>query len=117
MSNIGMNKVIFLENAGQNAEMESAPDGKSVANFSLAMNQLFRDKKDGNQRVEFVRCLARDKLAQIAEKLVAKGTGCLSKGGCRLAIRGSGRCHENVDRGCSGVAAGSGLGEDVQQRQ
>jgi Single-strand binding protein family len=68
MSNIGVNKVILLGNAGQNAEVKSTSAGKSVANFSLAINQPFRDKQDGNQRVEWVRCVAWDKLAQIAEK-------------------------------------------------
>lgn len=74
MSNIGINKVILLGNAGQNAEMKSTSAGKSVANFSLAINQPFRNKKDGNQHVEWVRCVAWDKLAQIAEKFVAKGS-------------------------------------------
>jgi len=74
MSNIGVNKVILLGNAGQDAEVKSTSAGKSVANFSLAINQPFRNKKDGNQRVEWVRCVAWDKLAQIAGKFVAKGT-------------------------------------------
>lgn len=74
MSSIGVNKVILLGNAGQNVKVRSTPGGKSVANFSLAINQSFRNKKDGNQRVEWVRCVAWDKLAQIAQKLVAKGT-------------------------------------------
>ena len=74
MSNIGVNKVILLGNAGQNAEVKSMSGGKSVANFSIAINQPFRDKKDGHQRVEWVRCVAWDKLAQIAEKFVARGT-------------------------------------------
>jgi single-strand DNA-binding protein len=74
MSSIGVNKVILLGNAGQNAEVKSTSAGKSVANFSLAINQPFSSKKDGNQRVEWVRCVAWDKLAQIAEKFVAKGT-------------------------------------------
>jgi len=74
MSNIGVNKVILLGNARQNAEVKSTSAGKSVANFSLAINQPFRNKQDGNQRVEWVRCVAWDKLAQIAEKFVAKGT-------------------------------------------
>ncbi len=74
MSSVGVNKVILLGNAGQNAEAKSTSGGKSVANFSLAINQPFRNKKDGNQRVEWVRCVAWDKLAQIAEKFVAKGT-------------------------------------------
>ena len=74
MSSIGVNKVILLGNAGQDAEMKSTSAGKSVANFSLAINQSFRDKKDGNvQRVEWVRCVAWGKLATIAERFVIKG--------------------------------------------
>ncbi len=64
MSSIGVNKVILLGNAGQDAEVRSTSAGKSVANFSLAINQSFRDKKDGNvQRVEWVRRVAWGKLA------------------------------------------------------
>ena len=56
MSSIGVNKVILLGNAGRDAEVRSTSAGKSVANFSLAINQSFRDKKDDNvQRVEWVR--------------------------------------------------------------
>jgi single-strand DNA-binding protein len=74
MSNIGVNKVILLGNAGQNAQVKSTSAGKSVANFSLAIDQPFRNKKDGTQSVEWVRCVAWEKLAQIAEKFVAKRT-------------------------------------------
>ena len=84
MSNIGINKVILVGNAGQNVEVKSTSAGKSVANFSLAINQPFRKKKDANQHVEWVRCVAWDKLALIAEKFVAKGTVVFAEGGCRL---------------------------------
>jgi single-strand DNA-binding protein len=74
MSSIGVNKVILLGNAGQDAEVRSTSAGKSVANFSLAINQSYRDKKDGNvQRVEWVRCVAWGKLAEIAGRFVTKG--------------------------------------------
>jgi len=74
MSKIGVNKVILLGNAGHDAEMRSTFAGKSVANFSLAINQSFRDEKEGIvQRVEWVRCVARGKLAEIAQRLVTKG--------------------------------------------
>src|SRR5712664_2427519 len=74
LSNIGVNKVILLGNAGQDAEVRSTPAGKAVANFSLAINQSFRDKKNGNvQRVEWVRCVAWGKLSEIAEKFVTRG--------------------------------------------
>jgi single-strand DNA-binding protein len=74
MSNIGVNKVILIGNAGQDAEVKSTSGGKSVANFSLAINEGFRDKagKSG-QRVEWVRCVAWNKLAEIAGKYVSKG--------------------------------------------
>ncbi len=74
MSNIGVNKVILIGNAGQDAEVKSTSTGKSVANFSLAVNEGFRDKagKSG-QRVEWVRCVAWNKLAEIAGNYVRKG--------------------------------------------
>ena len=74
MSSIGVNKVILLGNAGQDAEVKSTSAGKSVANFSLAINQSFGNKKNGSvQRVEWVRCVAWGKLAEIAERFVTKG--------------------------------------------
>jgi single-strand DNA-binding protein len=74
MPSIGVNKVILLGNARQDVEMRSTSTSKSVANFSLAVNQSFRDKKNGNvQWVEWVRCVAWGKLATIAEWFVTKG--------------------------------------------
>ena len=74
MSSIWVNKVILLGDARQDAEMRSPSAGKPVSNFSLAINQSFRDKKEGNvQRVEWVRCVAWGKLATIAERFVTKG--------------------------------------------
>ena len=74
MSNVGVNKVILIGNAGRDAEMRATSSGKSVANFSLAINEAFRDKDNGNrQRVEWVRCVAWNKAAEIAGKLITKG--------------------------------------------
>jgi single-strand DNA-binding protein len=74
MSNIGVNKVILIGNAGQDAEVRSTSSGKTVAGFSLAINEAFRDKNDGNrQRVEWVRCVAWNKQAEIAAKFITKG--------------------------------------------
>ena len=74
MSNVGVNKVILIGNAGRDAEVRATASGKSVANFSLAVNEPFRDKNNGNrQRVEWVRCVAWNKAAQIASKLITKG--------------------------------------------
>ncbi len=74
MSNIGVNKVILIGNAGQDVDVKSTSSGKAVTNFSLAINQPFRDKKGENTpRVEWVRCVAWNKQAEIAGKFVTKG--------------------------------------------
>ena len=74
MSNIGVNKVILIGNAGQDAEVKSTSSGKNVANFSLAINEGFRDKAGKSaQRVEWVRCVAWNKQAEIAGKYINKG--------------------------------------------
>ena len=74
MSNVGVNKVILIGNAGRDAEVRATSSGKSMANFSVAINEPFRDKNNGNrQRVEWVRCVAWNKAAEIAGKLITKG--------------------------------------------
>jgi single-strand DNA-binding protein len=74
MSNVGVNKVILIGNAGRDAEVRATSSGKSVANFSLAINEPFRERNNGNrQRVEWVRCVAWNKAAEIAGKLITKG--------------------------------------------
>ena len=81
MSNIGVNRVILIGNAGHDAEVKSTSNGKSVTNFSLAINEGCRDKagKSG-QRVEWVRSVAWNKLAEFAGKYVNKG--------CRVFVEG-----------------------------
>ncbi len=86
MSNVGVNKVILIGNAGQDAEVKSTSSGKTVASFSLAINEPFRDKNDGNrQRVEWVRCVAWNKQADIAGRFVTKGKAVFVEG--RLQTR------------------------------
>jgi len=74
MSNMGVNRVILIGNAGQDAEVKATSRGKNVANFSLAIHERFRDRAGkSSQRVEWVRCVAWNKLAEIAGKYVNKG--------------------------------------------
>src|SRR5258707_362272 len=96
LSNIGVNKVILLGNAGHDAEMRSTFAGKSVANFSLAINQSFRDEKEGIvQRIEWVRCVARASWRKSPKGLGRKGSKCSlrvasSRGDSRI-VRGAQR--------------------------
>ena len=45
----GVNKVIVLGHLGRDPEMRYTPDGKAIANFSLATSESFKDK-DGNKK-------------------------------------------------------------------
>jgi single-strand DNA-binding protein len=74
MATPGFNKVILVGNAGQDAEVKSISNGKRVANFSLAINHSFHNGKGEKvQRVEWVRCVAWYKQAEIAGRFVTKG--------------------------------------------
>ena len=72
MSNVGVNKVILIGNAGRDAELRATSSGKTVANFSLAINEL-RNGNGDRQKVEWVHCVAWNKQAEIAGKLIRKG--------------------------------------------
>lgn len=70
----GFNKVLLIGNAAQDAEIKSISNGKCVANFSLAINNSFHNGKEEKiQRVEWVRCVAWNKQAEIAGRFVTKG--------------------------------------------
>ncbi len=73
MSNVGVNKVILIGNAGRDAELRVTSSGKTVANFSLAINEPFRKGKGDRQKVEWVHCVGWNKQAEIAGKLITKG--------------------------------------------
>jgi single-strand DNA-binding protein len=86
MSNLGVNKVILIGNAGQDAEVKSTPKGKSVANFSLAINEGLRARAEkAGPRVVWVRCVAWNKLAEIAGNFVKRGKQVFVEG--RLQMR------------------------------
>lgn len=87
MSNVGVNKVILIGNAGRNAEMRATSSGKTVANFSLAINGPFREGNGNRQTVEWVHCVAWNKQAEIAGKLITKGKQVFIEG--RLQTRQS----------------------------
>ncbi len=74
MSQTGVNKVILIGNAGENAELRFTSSGKPVANFSLAVNESF---KNGNgekvERVEWFRCVAWNGLAEVCGQYLTQG--------------------------------------------
>jgi len=74
MSQTGVNKVILIGNAGENAELKFTASGKPVANFSVAVNDSF---KNGNgekvERVEWFRCVAWNGLAEVCGQYLTQG--------------------------------------------
>ena len=49
MPGIGVNKVILIGRTGADTELKYTSNGKAVANFSLAVNESFKNG-DGAQR-------------------------------------------------------------------
>ena len=45
-----VNKVILLGNVGRDPEIRYMPDGKAVANFSLATSETWKDKTTGEKK-------------------------------------------------------------------
>jgi single-strand DNA-binding protein len=64
----GRNLVILVGNLGRDCETKYTKDGKAVCNFSLAVNE----RKD--QDTEWFNIVAWEKLAEICQKYLQKGS-------------------------------------------
>lgn len=73
MSN-DLNLCQFIGRLGKDPEMRYMPDGKAVANFSIACGQSWKGKDGEKQeKTEWVRCAAFGKLAEIVGQYLKKG--------------------------------------------
>lgn len=69
-----LNKWAGIGNLGKDPEIRFTKDGKSVASFSLACSESWKDKSGNKQeRTEWVNITAFDKLAEICGKFLHKG--------------------------------------------
>lgn len=68
---MSINKVILIGYCGQEPSIRSMPDGKAVANFSVATS---RRLKDGSDDTEWHRCSAYERVAEIVQQYVHKGS-------------------------------------------
>lgn len=71
-----MNKAILIGNVGKEPEIRKTQSGISVANFSLATSK----KVKGEDKTEWHRIVAWDKLAEIIEKYLHKGDKVMIEG-------------------------------------
>ena len=76
MASRGVNKVILVGNVGNDPEFRVMPNGNGVANVSLATSETWKDKNTGDQqeKTEWHRVIFFNRLAEIVEQYVKKGT-------------------------------------------
>ena len=70
----GVNKVILVGNLGADPEVRHLDSGATVATFSIATSESWKDK-DGNKKeqTEWHRCEVWEGLAKVAEQYLKKG--------------------------------------------
>ena len=75
MASRGVNKVILVGNLGQDPEVRYMPNGKAVANISLATSESWKDQQGQPQeRTEWHRCVAYERLAEVIGEYLRKGS-------------------------------------------
>lgn len=71
----GVNKVILVGNLGKDPEVRHLEGGASVAHFTLATNEYYKDKQGNRvERTEWHNISAWRGLAELAEKYLKKGS-------------------------------------------
>jgi single-strand DNA-binding protein len=75
MASKGVNKVILVGNLGKDPEVRYTPDGKAIANLTLATSESWKDQSGQMQeRTEWHRVSIFGKLAEIAGEYLRKGS-------------------------------------------
>jgi single-strand DNA-binding protein len=71
-----LNKVILIGNLGSDPEVRAMPTGGSVATVSLATTRKWKDKQTNERKeaTEWHRVIFFNRLAEIAEKYLKKGS-------------------------------------------
>lgn len=86
MSNRGLNKVFLMGNLTADPELRYTPQGTAVATFTIATNRTWTDQSGQIQEgVEFTRCVAWAKRAEICSQILYKGRKAFVEG--RLQTR------------------------------
>ena len=69
-----LNKVMLIGNVGNEPEIRTTGGGKRVAKLSVATNRSYTDRSGQQQeKTEWHRCTAWDRLAEIIEHYVHNG--------------------------------------------
>jgi len=81
----GINKAIIVGRLGQDPETRVLPSGGSVTNISVATSESWTDKQSGQkqERVEWHRVVFFNRLAEIVEQYLKKGSKVYIEGSIR----------------------------------
>lgn len=82
---MSVNKVILLGRLAAEPESRSFPSGGSICNLRVATNMRWKDKQSGEQKesAEFHRVVLRNKLGEIAQQYLKKGSQVYIEGSIR----------------------------------
>ena len=87
----GVNKVILVGHLGKDPEVRHLEGGNSVANFTLATNDYYKDKQGTRvERTEWHNIAAWRGLAELAEKYLKKGS--------QVCVEGKLRTRQYLDK-------------------
>lgn len=67
-----MNKVILIGRITKNIELKSTPNGKEVADFSIAVKRNYKNQ-NGEYEADFINCISFGKTAELLGKYTKKG--------------------------------------------
>ncbi len=77
----GINKVMCLGNLGKDPEIKFLDGGNAVANFSVAVNESYKNKAGEKvEKTEWVKVVAWGKLAELCGEYLKKGRQVLIEG-------------------------------------
>ena len=81
----GVNKVILVGTLGANPESRSFPNGGSVCQFSIATSEKWQNKQTGDwiEQTEWHRIVANNRLGEIAQQYLKKGSKVYIEGSLR----------------------------------
>ncbi|MCU4394680.1 single-stranded DNA-binding protein [Acinetobacter parvus] len=81
----GVNKVILVGTLGANPESRIFPNGGSVCQFSIATSEKWQNKQTGDwiEQTEWHRIVANNRLGEIAQQYLKKGSKVYIEGSLR----------------------------------
>jgi single stranded DNA-binding protein (ssb) len=82
---MALNRVLLIGNVGKEPEVRHLEGGASVANFTLATTERFRDRNNGETKetTEWHNIVAWRQLADLSEKFIHKGSQIFVEGSIR----------------------------------